>query len=149
MYNSNSVIATNFGYSDICEARNQERQEFKNLNLSITQAQDHANPQIVVKLNRELLEELDWEITDRVKVLSSMDKSRFVLVKTDDEENSFKISSQGSDVQTAIYKKRGGAVKIGWRKNLSKPVAKTGTFLAKYKIADGSVYIQYPKEIFE
>ncbi len=148
--NSQETVATSFGYQDICEKRNEKNQQKNNIMVSVVQPQDHANPQFVVKLNREILETMNWEISDRIRILSSMDKKRIALIKTESEyNNAFKITSQGSDVENAIYKRRGGALKVGWRQNLCKPIQQKGTFATKYKVIDGALYVELPSEMFE
>ncbi len=147
--NNQEQVAVGFGYQDICEERNQSNNSRDSMMVSVVHSKDHANPQFVVKLSREILEKMDWEISDRIRVLSSMDKSRIALIKTESEvDNAFKITSQGSDIENAIYKRRGGAIKIGWRKNLCKPIQNKGTFNTKYKIIDQTIYLEFPQEIF-
>ena len=117
--------------------------------ISITKPQDHVNPQIVVKLPREVLEQMGWEITDRVTLMANQAKQIVALVKTKKKEkNSFAIATQGASIQVAKETKRGGIVKIGWRDTVCKEIPFTGTFKTTMEIFDDAVIIQLPSEMF-
>lgn len=119
------------------------------VNISAIRPQDHRNPQVVVKLPREVLTQMKWEITDRVALMSNTTDKTLALVKTTKKNpNSFAISTQGSTVEQAKQSKRGGVVKVGWRADLCEEISALGTYPTKMEIFGDSVIVKLPDEFF-
>lgn len=118
--------------------------------ISIVKPIDHANPQIVIKLSRDILDMMKWEISDRVSIMANLSKQNIALIKTNKKQkNTFAISAQGASLQVARENKRGGVVKVGWRDNLSEKIMQLGTFNTKMQIFDGALIVRLPQEIFQ
>ena len=127
-----------------------KKSQWINSTISIVKPLDHANPQIVIKINREVLDQMKWEISDRVSIMANLQKQNIALIKTNKKQkNTFAISSQGASLQVARENKRGGVVKVGWRDNLSNEIVNTGTFNTKIQIFEGALIVKLPKEIFD
>lgn len=120
------------------------------IDVSVIQPQDHRNPQLVFKLSRAILTKMNWEITDRVTLLSNPVNKTVALVKTDKKDkNSFAISTQGATIAVAKQSKRGGVVKIGWREELCEAIAAKGTFKTTMEIFNDALIVQLPNDIFQ
>lgn len=118
--------------------------------ISIIKPHDHPNPQFVVKLPREILSQMKWEITDRVTLMANQTKNTVALIKTTKKEkNSFAISTQGASIQVAKETKRGGIVKVGWRESVSKNIPSIGTFNTTMEMFQDVLIVRLPKEMFE
>jgi hypothetical protein len=151
----NLHILNKFGFKTISIKENtptkqKTKSEKIDSTISIIKPQDHVNPQIVVKLSRDILSQMKWEITDRVTLMANPEKGTVALVKTNKKEkNSFAISTQGASIQVAKETKRGGIVKIGWREALGKSLPTTGTFKTTMEIFQDALIVKFPTEMFE
>lgn len=116
-----------------------------NMNVSVVQPADHANPQVVLKLNREILNQMNLEIAQRVKVLSNPDKKTLAVMKAGpNDSNSFAISSQGCTVSEAIERGRGGTVKIGWRDEMGDVDCELGTYSTEATLVGNTLIVPIP-----
>lgn len=117
--------------------------------ISVVKPLDHANPQFVVKLSRDILTQLKWEISDRVVIMANLNKQTIALIKTNKKEkNSFAISTQGSSIQVAKETKRGGIVKIGWREDLSYEAPSNGTYDINMELFQDALIMKLPDIMF-
>lgn len=117
--------------------------------ISIIQPNDHANPQILVRLPREILTQMKWEISDRLILMANSNKNSVALIKTHKKQkDTFAISTQGASIQVAKETKRGGIVKVGWRGMIGKTIPHLGTYNTKMEIFEGALIIKFPKEMF-
>lgn len=117
--------------------------------ISIIQPSDHSNPQILVRLPREILTQMKWEISDRLILMANSTKNTVALIKTHKKQkDTFAISTQGASIQVAKENKRGGIVKVGWRNTIGKVMPQLGTYTTKMEIFEGALIIKLPKEMF-
>lgn len=147
-------LLSKFGFKTVLINENSKpkikKSQWINAAISIVKPQDHANPQIVIKLSREILDLMKWEISDRVSVMANLQKQNIALIKTvKKQKNTFAISAQGASLQVARENKRGGVVKVGWRDNISSPIEQLGSFETKMQIFEGALIVRLPKEIFQ
>jgi hypothetical protein len=145
-------ILTKFGFEQVLTQVKPLKQEIelKKMIISVIKPIDHINPQFVVKINRDTLIHLNWEITDRVIMLANKKNKTVALMKTNSKDkNSFAISAQGSSVQIAKELQRGGIVKIGWRDLISTKAPKTGSFDTEMEIFENTLLLTLPQKMFE
>ena len=115
------------------------------MNISLIKPKDHPTPQVVLKVNRSILEQLNLEITDRVKVLVSGDGKTLVVSKGSyNDKNTFAVSCQGAKTDEAIQSKRGGVVKIGWREEFGDFPIFYGTYPREAYVLENSLVVQLP-----
>lgn len=143
-------LLTKFGFKQITTKDNEPIKQVHKTSISVVKPSDHPNPQFVIQLKRDILDHLNWEISDRVLILSNKNTHHIALTKTNKKDkNSFAISVQSYSVSVAKELKKGGIVKIGWRDFISTTSPQTGTFDTKLEIFENSILIKLPKEMFK
>lgn len=148
--NKKSHLLTKFGFKQVNIKENELSKEVHKTSVSVVKAVDHINPQFVIQIKREFLENLNWEISDRVLILTNKHTQHIALTKTNKKDkNSFAISVQSHSVEVAKSLKKGGIVKIGWRDFISDNKPKTGTFDSKLEIFENTLIVKLPKEMFK
>jgi len=145
-----SHLLTKFGFKQLKIKDTEESKSIHKVNISVVKPSDHPNPQFVIQIKRDLLDLLNWEISDRVLILTNKSNQSIALTKTNKKDkNSFAISVQGYSLSVAKETKKGGIVKIGWRDSISEKTPFTGTFDSKLEVFDNTVIVKLPKEMFK
>lgn len=148
--NKTSHLLTKFGFKQVTVKDNEPSKEVHKTSISVVKPADHPHPQFVIQIKREFLEKLNWEISDRVLILTNKHTQHIVLTKTNKKDkNSFAISVQSYSVDVAKALKKGGIVKIGWRDFISDNKPQTGTFDSKLEIFENALLVKLPKEMFK
>ena len=149
----NAHVLNKFGFKKIAlkeqENEVQTPKLVDNMFVSIIKPQDHANPQIVFKIPRDVLSQMKWEITDRVSLHANPVKNTVALVRTTKKDkDSFAISTQGASISVARETKRGGVVKVGWREELCQEISGKGTFQTTMEMFGDALIVKLPQAIF-
>lgn len=148
--NKTSHLLTKFGFKQVTVKDDDSSKEVHRTNISVVKPSDHPHPQFVIQIKREFLDKLNWEISDRVLILTNKHTQHIVLTKTNKKDkNSFAISVQSYSVDVAKSLKKGGIVKIGWRDFISDKKPQTGTFDSKLEIFENALLVKLPKEMFK
>lgn len=83
--------------------------------------------QISLSIPREMLNKLNWEISQKVKILFNATNQAVAVIRAKDtDKDSFIISCQGSTQEEAIQMQRGGVVRFAWRDNMGEKPAFQG-----------------------
>lgn len=148
--NKSYHLLTKFGFKQITSKDNEPVKQIYKTSISVVKPLDHPKPQFVIQITREILSQLNWEISDRVLILANKNTQHIVLTKTNKKDkNSFAISVQSHSIAVAKELKKGGIVKIGWRDFISNNCPKTGTFDSKLEIFENALIVKLPKEMFK
>lgn len=145
-----SHLLTKFGFQQLTLKESLLEKETHQTNISVVKPSDHPNPQFVIQIKREILERLNWEISDRVVILTNKTTQSIALSKSmKKDKNSFAISVQGYSVTVAKELKKGGIVKIGWRNSIFDKSPYTGTFDSKLELFYNTLIVKLHKEMFK
>lgn len=148
--NKISHLVTKFGFKQVTNKDCEPTKEVHKTSISVVKPVDHIHPQFVIQIKREFLDRLNWEISDRVLILTNKHTQHVLLTKTHKKDkNSFAISVQSSSVDAAKALKKGGIVKIGWRDFISDNKPRSGTFDSKLEIFENALLVKLPKEMFK
>lgn len=143
-------LLTKFGFKQITTKDNEPVKSVHKTSISVVKPSDHPHPQFVIQIKRDILDQLSWEISDRVLILANKNTQHMVITKTNKKDkNSFAISVQSHSISVGKELKKGGIVKIGWRDFISNTSPQTGTFDSKLEIFENALIVKLPKEMFK
>ena len=142
-------MLSNMGFNVVPMKEKQIEGECVELDLAVVKPLDHSKHQLVLKLPRFMLDKMDVDIGDKIKFLSHPIHSKLAIVKAGkNDDNSFVISSQGSTVELAKQRKRGGSVKISWREQFGLEPDVKGSHTAQAEIIKNAVIFEIPHTMY-
>ena len=108
-------VLQSIGFSPLNRTQVQAREVVQE-KIVISARPTNGNSQIALSIPRNILNKLNWEISQRVNVLFNPNNQTIAVIRAQPtDKNSFLISCQGTTVDEAIRLQRGGVVRFAWR----------------------------------